>query len=232
MESLHNANVQPISDLAKQASAGASWPLNLTPAELLKRQTEGIHTPIASAVVEFRAKNKKGEEKLITATIGARIDSFKVFIKKEVEEVEFLQQKWECIVGEIWKCGIQILGQEKMSELLDLSADAVPQPEAKSALFVPEDGDDELAFMSEAPKSKKRVSFKDDIPVFLTMPSKIIVPVQPLPDTPKEEIRELEDAVSKLGVKEVAELGTLYKMQDKWWEKKTKQLKAVWESED
>jgi hypothetical protein len=224
--------VKPISDPANQDGLDISSPLQLTLGSLIERQTEGMYTPIGNSVVQYHEKNGKGEGKLVKTTLGKRIDMFKVLVKKEVEEVEFLQLKWECIVGEIWKCGVQILGQEKMSELLDLSPGVAQQPEVKSTLVVPKDGDDELQLVGEVPKCKKRVSFKDDIPAFLTKPSKIIVPLQPLPDTPEQDIRELEEAVVKIGVKEVAELGTLYEMQNKWWEKKTKQLKTVWESED
>jgi hypothetical protein len=49
-------------------------------------------------------------------------------------------------------------------------------------------------------------------------------PLVPLPALPEDEIKGLEDAVAKLGVKQIDELRKIEAEQTKWWNKKCEQI--------
>jgi hypothetical protein len=169
--------------------------------------------------------NQQGEKETVQISLGKRISQLEEEIKLEEKEVTTLQTQWERVVGEIWSCGIQVLGKEEMSALL-LTPQSV---QGEDSLFVPETGDG--APQRQEPNSKRRVSFKEPgqnpvLPSFLMQdsPGKQL-PV--CPDVSAEDLKELEKSIAKLGEPHVSKLKRLAEEQDKWVDRKVEQLVAV-----
>jgi hypothetical protein len=162
---------------------------------------------------------ENGEHADYHATLDERIQQFEAHIAEEEREMKELQQKWERIVGEIWKCSVQILGEEDMSLLLSPRITPVEQ---NDSLFVPEHGGDEPTHVSPQ-KPKKRVSFQEPLPTFLTQPSRL-AKLPRLQGVNRVAVQEIEDEINQLGSKHVAQLAKQDAEHKVWWDRKQEQI--------
>jgi hypothetical protein len=120
----------------------------------------------------------------------------------------------EKVVGEIYKTGAACLGDDAMSVFLI-------EPVISSPLFVPEQDSAPLA-------PKKRVTFQEphrEYPDFLhgsSVYKNRLIPA--LMELQEEDVSGLENAVERLGVKQVEEFRKIELEQTKWWNKKCEQI--------
>jgi hypothetical protein len=157
------------------------------------------------------------------------------WIAVQKADVAKLKEEWEVIVGEIWKVGVQVLGEETMESMLFTNKQRAQEislspTEAESTIFVPEQG---TSPPRRVARGKKRVTFVEDGgeevqlredrmsgPLwFLYQPTRLRVgPVPSSPALPKVEIEDVEMKVKKLGQKELEE-----------WKKAERDYKLFWQ---
>ena len=140
------------------------------------------------------------------------------------------------VVGEIWKVGVQVLGEEGMESVLFVQKDKrkgkekARDVEPGSSLFV---GEQETS--PPAKKTKKRVTFVEDVQdmarqdlAFLYQPTRLRVgPVANAPGMPVQEIGALEKRVKGMGQREYAELKKAESDYKAYWQKKNQRLAQV-----
>lgn len=175
------------------------------------------------------------EDEQVEIQLGQRISQLENQIDADEKSISMLQTQWERVVGEIWKCGVQILGKEEMGKFLVAgnAVDGQEKDEEGASLFVPEHGDAEQKRHQSKKGSKKRVKFGDpekELPEFITHVRKG-EGVPAAPEVPVREVREMEKRIESLGVKRIEELKRLNEEQDAWYRKKTQQLLTVWQAD-
>lgn len=160
---------------------------------------------------------------------------FEAEVRDAEEELNKLHERWEMIVGEIWKCGTQVLGDRDMEAFLSSgpTTSAVPKtsekaPDAsrdKSSLSVPEVMDNsDNPRIEEPARVRKQVAFKPPPPKFLTLPSEFNNPLVGLPDLPVQKIKEMEQTVKVLGDEHASKLANLERTHKSWWATKCEQI--------
>ncbi|KAF2467038.1 uncharacterized protein BDR25DRAFT_376655 [Lindgomyces ingoldianus] len=204
--------------------AGGS-PLKLSLSYRLRQVIAPLTVPMGDFGLQYHATNKEtGQSELTKYSLRERMTDFMNTLRQQEAEIIQLQAEWEAILGEIWKLGAQVLGENLMRELLIPRTSPEPQKERFS---VPAGGDEEMQVVGESSKvvrPKKKVSFKEPIPKFLTKTSMYPHSVLPLPNIPKEGMKELEEKVDDLGSTNIAELKKLEKDQQEFWTRKHRQI--------
>jgi hypothetical protein len=174
----------------------------------------------------------------LMSTLESRMSDYEEYVEQHKTELKKLKDDWEAIVGEIWKFGVQCLGEEVMESLLFTSKDGLdfssPIATAESTLFVPEQG------TSLRPRTKKRVTFEtpadeDELPdatnsalAFLYQPTRVrLAPVPAAPVLPKREVKNLVVQVQELGSKEIGEFKKAERKYSVYWQKKNRRLAQV-----
>jgi hypothetical protein len=174
----------------------------------------------------------------LMSTLESRMADYDEYIAKHKAELLQLKADWEAIVGEIWKHGVQCLGEELMESMLLTNKDGMdlssPTTRVESMLFVPEQG------TSPRPRTKKSVTFdtpndEDELPgatnsalAFLYQPTRVrLAPVPAAPAMPKKEVGDLEKQVQELGQKELEEYRKAERDYSIYWQKKNKRLAQV-----
>ncbi|KAF2704781.1 hypothetical protein K504DRAFT_494587 [Pleomassaria siparia CBS 279.74] len=172
--------------------------------------------------------NADGERVPIRVMLSQRMADYAAHLEREEQELRDLQAKWELVVGEIWKLGGQVLGEETMSELMV----PVPTPSPPSSSPVQDivEFDDLGQELPPAPpktKRKKKVAFREPLPRFLTGRSHLRGPVPTKPEFPVEEMRELEKVIEELGDGQIAELNKKDREYHSWKIKKEALFKQM-----
>jgi hypothetical protein len=161
-------------------------------------------------------------------------------IASQKKEIEKLRDRWDAVVGEIWKVGVQVIGEEGMESVLFVKKDKgkgkekARDIEPESSLFV---GEQETS--PPAKKTKKRVTFVEDVQdmprsdlAFLYQPTRLRVgPVPDAPGMPMQEIGALEKRVKEMGQREYAELKKAEGDYKAYWQKKNQRLAQVFEED-
>lgn len=226
MEALHATNVQAVTP--STTAHPKDSPLRLSVAGRIQREIGDMYMPMGEAILHFNKVQKDGTKKTHSMEFKLRISQFDAYIKQEEKKLMELQRQWETIVGEIYKCGTEILGIEAMDQFLgEGSGDKDKEFDEENTLFVPEEGDEEVpAVVSEAVKPRKKVSFKDPLPQpprFLTQKS-ILPELASTPELPARDIEKMEDKVESLGAAQIDDFQKLYRDQDKWYKMKSKKI--------
>ncbi|KAF2280633.1 uncharacterized protein EI97DRAFT_3650 [Westerdykella ornata] len=231
VEQLHSSNILPVEDLDGDYASSSS--LNLTRATHLVREIEYLYLPLGTTTLNFTHQGEDGERSTIKMSLDERLTLFEEHVRTEEKETMMLQTQWERVLGEIWNCGVQLLGNERMSELLHSEKD--PPLHGEPSLFVPEEGDCPQPPIKEREKDKKRVSFHpcstEPLPTFLNHPPTAARILPHSPEAPVQEVKSLEGNIDSLGAEQMKELERLAHDQGKWFEAKIKQLVAVWKAE-
>ncbi|KAF2266642.1 hypothetical protein CC78DRAFT_122036 [Lojkania enalia] len=202
-------------------------PVKLQIWTMLQQSTRHLCTPIGPATLRIPITNTNGEKEKVLQSLESRMTEFETLYKSEVKELQALHAQWETVVGEIWKCGVQFLGEEKMREMLMPSTqNHTGDKEQAKELVVAGDGDQDAGA-----KGKKKVAFRDPLPRILTQPSAFQRSVQPLPDVPGDEVQKLEDMIDGLGAKQIEEFRKLDKEEKKWWRRKEGRIAAAFQDE-
>jgi hypothetical protein len=232
---LYEASLQPVSS---DPTNGDASPLRLTVSAKYERKALKLYQPISAYKVGLTHTNTDGTRIQLMSTLESRMADYDEYIAKHKAELVQLKADWEAIVGEIWKLGVQCLGEELMEPTLFTDKDGMelssPSTRTESMLFVPEQG------TSPRPRTKKRVTFdtpddEDELPgatnsalAFLYQPTRVrLAPVPAAPAMPKKEVENLEKQVEELGQKELEEYRKAERDYSIYWQKKNKRLAQV-----
>jgi hypothetical protein len=216
---LHECNMATLSSPPNPEDPNAP-PVKLTLGAKYERKVEKAFRSIGDYSVTNHHINKDGS--LISvrrATLREKLTAFEESHVKQVEELKTLEAQWEKIVGEIYKTGAACLGDAAMSSIL-------LEPEASSPL-----SPSRTSAQGHPPMApRKRVTFQEpklhrEYPAFLYGPSMYRNhPIAALPAVPEDEVKQLGDAVGRLGVKQIEEFKKLETEQARWWNKKCSQV--------
>jgi hypothetical protein len=232
---LYEASLQPVS--SDPANSDAS-PLRLTVPAKYERKALKLYQPFSAYKVGLTHTNTDGTRIQLMSTLESRMADYDEYIAKHKAELVQLKADWEAIVGEVWKLGVQCLGEELMESMLFTDKDGMdlssPTTRAESMLFVPEQGS------SPRPRTKKRVTFdtpgaEKNLPeatnsalAFLYQPTRVrLAPVPAAPAMSKKEVEDLEKQVEELGQKELEEYRKAERDYSIYWQKKNKRLAQV-----
>jgi hypothetical protein len=232
---LYETSLQPVSS---DSANGDASPLRLTVPAKYERKALKLYQPISAYKVGLTHTNTDGTRIQLMSTLESRMADYDEYIAKHKAELVQLKADWEAIVGEIWKLGVQCLGEELMEPTLFTDKDGMelssPSTRTESMLFVPEQG------TSPRPRTKKRVTFdtpddEDELPgatnsalAFLYQPTRVrLAPVPAAPAMPKKEVENLEKQVEELGQKELEEYRKAERDYSIYWQKKNKRLAQV-----
>jgi hypothetical protein len=221
--------------------SGQTSPIRLTVPAKLERKALKLFQPISAYKVGLTRTNADGTRMQLMSTLESRMVDYDEYIAKHRAEIVKLKDDWEAVVGEIWKVGVQCLGEELMESMLFTNKDALdfssPTTKADSALFVPEEGSSPRP---RTARNKKRVTFEtpgseEELPGtknsalgFLYQPTRVrLAPVPAVPALPKKEIRDLMTQVEELGQKELEEFKKAEREYKVYWQKKNKRLAQV-----
>jgi hypothetical protein len=199
----------------------------LTIAEKADRTAQKIFTPIGSYELTVARTDSNGEEYQTKQTLEDGLADFRVRHGDRFKEIRKLQMKWETVVGEIWKVGINCLGEDAMSALL-VTQPAPPSPSAQV-----ERHNLMLADLDPRP-ARKKVKFEEPapkLPKFLATASRyrdLPIPEQ----VSKGDVKTLKDTINDLGTEQIDALVKVKKDGEIWWEKKQAQMVIALQKED
>lgn len=210
-----------------------------------ERAAQKVYQPISGFQIQLRRTNTNGEQVPLKSTLEKRMQDFEEHLAEQRDEIDGIMRNWEAVVGEIWKVGVQCLGEESMEALLftnratrELSSSPSKATVAESTLFVPEHASSPPLGRT---RSKKRVTFEapnvsDELPIastatlaFLHGPSRLRgwQPVPGVPALPKQLVVDLGAQIKELGKKEVEEYRKAERDYQDHWQKKTAQVLSV-----
>ncbi|KAF1976113.1 hypothetical protein BU23DRAFT_61015 [Bimuria novae-zelandiae CBS 107.79] len=184
-------------------------PQKITLAEKVDRIAEKLFRRLGSYRVTGAADGSRTEQ-----LFDDRLAEFETRHEVRVKELRTLETKWESAVSEIWKIGINYLGEDATHALLLLPSipSSPPQHETDSL---------DLEDLEPRP-ARKKVKFQEpipELPKFLSSPSNY--PDLPVPmEISKEDIKKLESKVDVLGDPHIEELINIKKQFEKKWQKK------------
>jgi hypothetical protein len=227
--------------VSSDATNGTDSPIRLTFPARFEREAVKLYQPISAYKLGLTRTNRDGTRTKIMSTLEARMMDYEDYTAKHRAEVQKLKNDWETIVGEIWKIGVQCLGEEVMESMLftdkaatELSSSPI---RVESTLFVPEQG---TSTPPRTTRNKKRVTFETpvsekDAPSstkdalhFLYQPTRLrLAPVPTLPSMPKQELVDLETRIKELGQKELTDYMTAERDYRVYWQKKNERLAQV-----
>lgn len=173
--------------------------------------------------------NTDGKAEHIIGTLETRMLDYEEYISRQKAEIEKLERDWEAIVGEIWKLGVHVLGENEMEQLLFCNTHEVSSSPAESTLFVPERGDSAKRSVGGG----KRVTFEaEDCDEehfqhlgFLYQPSRIRKePVPVVEGMSEQAIENFEKEIEELGKAQMQDLEKVEKEYAEYWKKKTAQV--------
>ncbi|KAH7389328.1 hypothetical protein DE146DRAFT_620182 [Phaeosphaeria sp. MPI-PUGE-AT-0046c] len=238
LTNLHGQSLHPISS---EANDSAESPIRLSLPAKFERKAGKIYQPLSAYKISLTRTNTDGTRTTLVKLLEERMSDYLDYIEKHKAEIAKLEAEWEATVGEIWKVGVQCLGEKAMESMLfvDEEGDELRAlaPTAEASLFV--QGRSTSPPLRAAP-TKKRVTFEtpdeegDTLTShrqalhFLYQPTRLRVP--PVPDMPvlsKEEIGALETRIKELGQKQLDDLSQAQKDYKLYWQKKNKMLAKV-----
>lgn len=238
LNALYENSLQAISS---DAGDGAASPVRLTLPAKFEREASKLYQSISAYKVGLTRTNPDGSQTRLMSTLEVRMLDYADHIAKQKAEVEKLKREWETTVGEIWKVGVQCLGEDAMRSMLFTKSDATdvasPPTQAESTLFVPEQG---TSPQPRTERTKKRVTFETSVTNedpkmspkrtldFLYQPTRLrLVPVPTIPTLPKQQLSVLEAKVQELGKKEFDDYKKAEKDYKIYWKKKNEKLAQV-----
>jgi hypothetical protein len=226
------------SDLNDQKGSTA----RLTIPAQFERAALKLYAPISIYRIGLTRTNTDGTRTKFPATLESRMTDYAHLITSQKAEIEKLEDKWETIVGEIWKVGVQCLGKEVMESMFfnnkgNIQELSSSSRKAESTLLVAEQ---ETPLQCTA-RVKKRVTFVETVENMDALPRAVDGPLHflyqptrlragPVPDGPAmplHEIGGLEKRINGLGQAEYAELKKAERDYKMYWQKKNERLAQV-----
>lgn len=240
---LHESTLHTVSS---DSDGSQDSPLRLSAPVQFNRAAHKVYLPISAYSVRLSRTNTDGEPEPLMCTLEKRMLDFEEHLEQQKAKIEKKRREWELIVGEIWKLGVQCLGEEAMDAMLftdkpnrELSSSPSKATLAESTLFIPEH---DASPALDKTRSKKRVKFvspdvTDELPTatsasleFLHGPSHWLVgPVSGMPNLLEQDIKQVDSRIKELGQKELEEYRKAERDYQAHWQKKTAQLLRVFE---
>lgn len=225
LESLHDSTLYHGHDPNNPDSS----PIKLSIWTKLQQSSRYLYTPIGPTQLIVTVTNRNGEKEKAEQSLASRMTEFEKRWKSEAIEIREMHRKWEQIVGEIWKLGVQVLGEEKMKEML-LPVSSRPRDEEaeeeRLLVVTSEDVDG-----GQGSKRKKRVSFQEPAFHILSQQTGFKKPVRPLPEDPVDEAMKLEHMIEQLGTMQMEEMKILNNEEQKWWDRKKQRIADAFREE-
>ncbi|KAF2441717.1 hypothetical protein P171DRAFT_488160 [Karstenula rhodostoma CBS 690.94] len=211
-----------------RASDPNGSPQKITRVDKAKRTTEKLFTSIGSYEVLAARDGLDGEEYRTKQTLEDGLAKFQARHEERIEEIRKLEMKWETVVGEIWKVGINCLGEDAMSALLLTRPTPPPSPPAKTERH-------SLMLADLDPKPvRKKVKFEEPapkLPKFLSTASRY--PVLPIPEqVSKDNVKMLKGKLNDFGTEHIDALAKVKKDGETWWKKKQAQMMIALQKEE
>lgn len=178
----------------------------------------------------------------LKSSLEKRMLDFEEHLVVQRAEIEKIKKRWETMVGEIWKLGVQCLGEESMEAMLftanktsrELSSSPSRATVAESTLFLPKH---DTSPPLRRTRSEKHVTFEapEELPAatstslaFLHQPSRLNVgPAPCVPALSQHHVEELDAQIRELGNKEIEEYRKAERDYHAHWQRKTAQLVRV-----
>jgi hypothetical protein len=238
LNTLYENSLQAISS---DVADGSASPLRLTVPAKFEREAAMLYQSISAYKVGLTRTNSDGSHTSVVSTLEDRMLDYADHVAKQKAVIEKLKRDWETTVGEIWKVGVQCLGEDTMRSMFFPNEDATElsssPAQAESILFVPKQG------TSPQPRTtciKKRVTFETSITNeelselpkktldFLYQPTRLrLAPVLSIPALPKQQVGALKGQIQELGRKEFDEYKKAEKDYKMYWQKKNERLAQV-----
>jgi hypothetical protein len=223
--------------MTSDAANSADSPTRLSISAKFEREAFKLYQPISAYKICLTHTDTDGTRKKLMSTLESRMMDYDEYIAKHRAEIKKLKNDWETTVGEIWKVGVQCLGEEVMEQMLFTGTELSSPAGAESTIFVPEQG---TSTPPRVPRNKKRVTFETPAPEeddssstkkalhFLYQPTRLrLAPVPAMPSMPKQELGELETRIKELGQKELDEYKKAEGDYKVYWQKKNERLAQV-----
>lgn len=213
---MYHFNTTTLSSPSRTSGSTGS-PQIVTLAEKVDRTTEKLFRRIGSYNVTTTRK-VHGEEHHIEKTLDDGLEEFAIKHKVLFEEICQLEKKWETVVGEICKVGLNYLGEDVMNALLVTPLGAPSPPPAET------ERDNLILYELDPRSTHKKVKFQDpeqERPRFFntsSMYKDIPKPVQ----VSKQDVETLEDSIAILGDPQLKELVKMEEKSSAMWAKKMK----------
>ncbi|KAF2018174.1 hypothetical protein BU24DRAFT_491192 [Aaosphaeria arxii CBS 175.79] len=187
----------------------------------IQREREELSRPLGDVTFTKARVNHDGKTETGLVRIGAATGIFEEHSAKAEARLQELQKRWERIVGEIWKCGVQVLGRDEMKNmlLLDMGSDDLGPNDTQ--------GEEPLFVSQDSAKSKRRVTTKEPLPDFISRPSSFSVPLRALEGVSSEVVNDLRSEVSELGESHAADLEQQIDDYQDWWRHKHAQFLSI-----
>ncbi|KAF9738816.1 hypothetical protein PMIN06_004532 [Paraphaeosphaeria minitans] len=203
-------------------------PQKLTIADKNERTAMKLFTPLGQYELTVARDDSNGEEYRVMQILEDGLANYQARHEHRREEIRKLESKWEAVVGEIWKVGVDCLGEDAMSALLLTKPAPPPSPPVKAerhGLL--------LADLDPRPVRKK-VKFEEPapkLPKFVSTSSRL--PDLPIPQqVSKEDVKMLKVKVNDFGNEQIDALAKVKKDGEVWWEKKQAQMMIALQKED
>ncbi|KAH7085142.1 hypothetical protein BKA63DRAFT_11678 [Paraphoma chrysanthemicola] len=232
LDTLYENTLHPVSSPSHDPDAS---PVRLAAPAKIEREAQKLYIPLSAYTMRLTYTDTEGKREQFKSKLGDRMADYAEHIEQQKREIEKMHREWEVIVGEIWKFGVGVLGEDKMQELLfAMSREASSLSkgaEGESTLFVPEEGTSPRAHKT---RSKKKVTFEasgheeevssehEEQLAFLYGPSRLRVkPAPDVPALPEQDIEGLDEQIRELGEKEIEEFCKAKKDYELYWRRKT-----------
>ncbi|OAG07687.1 uncharacterized protein CC84DRAFT_1144413 [Paraphaeosphaeria sporulosa] len=219
LDQLNDFNITTSSS-PPQASDPNDSPQRLTIADRADRTAKKLFTPLGQYELTVARNDPNGEEYRVVQKLEDGLVDYQARHEHRIEEIRKLEVKWETVVGEIWKVGINCLGEDAMSALLLIKPAPPPSPPAKAERY-------SLMLADLDPRPvRKKVKFEESapkLPRFLTSASRyadLPIPKQ----ISKDDIKMLTEKVNDFGTEQIEALTKVKKDGEIWWEKKQAQM--------
>ncbi|EOA92345.1 uncharacterized protein SETTUDRAFT_85304 [Exserohilum turcica Et28A] len=254
LNTLYESTLQTILPDNNEPNTSAS-PLKLSAPAKYERLALQLHQPISQYTLRLRRTNSQGQDVRFEQTLEIRMQHYEELIAAQTAKLAKLQKEWEVVVGEIWKLGVECLGENAVERLLFteqrhngpillLSSSPSKTTDAGSTLFVPEYG-------TSPPKTKmrhtkKRVTFVEEkqdasdardkygasaitsFPSFLYQPSRYSNDaLRAAGGVSEQQMHKLNQTIEGLGQKEMKDFRSIEKEHRAFWKKKTAQLASA-----
>lgn len=237
ISALHECNLVELSSPSASLPKGDvhESPLRLTLSTAFDHKYRKLFIPLGDYHLRSYVKNAAGEKEVLDTTLRDKLARFEEQTLKDTEQLRVLQEKWEGVVGEIWKMGVSCLGEDAMVE-----AFLSPPPDEELAekqddgtsLFVPEQSKKRVTFENPPlPEVPDFLTSTSQLPEFLTRASKMKA-LPRLPELAREEVDKMEVAVSELGDEHVADMRAVDREYQKYWERKLGSMRRAVEGDE
>ncbi|KAJ4294474.1 hypothetical protein N0V90_008165 [Kalmusia sp. IMI 367209] len=217
---LRDCNTTTASSSARTHDPNGS-PTKLTIPDKFDRTTAKLFRSIGSYRMTKMEKDSHGKLYQNHQTLEDALLAFSNQYRKGVKEIDRLEKQWEKTVGEIWKVGVDCMGEDAMSALF------LTQAPSSTSATAPVKEDFSMLFDLGPKLARKRVTFhmpQAEPPAFLYATSTYIEALTIPEQVSKQDVNLLEHTIDSLGGAQIEDLRQIDEAHKNWWNKKSNQI--------